>query len=122
MTTEGQPGATRVRSDPVVTPAPQLPLADVAAAVGDAQVRGDGVRVADASFDTREVAPGSLFFCIRGATIDAHDLAAEAVRAGVAALVVERWLDVPVPQVLVGSVRAAMGPMSAVLFGRPRRP
>ena len=118
MTTEGHPGATRVRSDPV-TPAPQLSLAVVAAAVDDARVRGDRVRVADASFDTREVAPGSLFFCIPGATVDAHDLAADAVRAGAAALVVERWLDVAAPQVLVGSVRAAMGPMSAVLFGRP---
>ena len=39
--------------------------------------------------------------------------------AGAAALVVERWLDVDAPQVLVASVREAMGPMSAVVFGDP---
>ena len=31
----------------------------------------------------------------------------------------ERWLDLEVPQLRVASVRAAMGPMSAALFGRP---
>jgi UDP-N-acetylmuramoyl-L-alanyl-D-glutamate--2,6-diaminopimelate ligase len=36
-------------------------------------------------------------------------------------LVVERWLDVDVPQVLVRSVRDGMGPMSAVVFGDPSR-
>ena len=119
MTSEGHPGATRVRSDPVVTPAPPIPLADVVAAVDDAEVRGDAVLVSDASFDTRDVSPGSLFFCIPGATVDGHDLAGRAVEAGAAALVVERWLDVAAPQVLVPSVRAAMGPMSAALFGHP---
>ena len=36
-----------------------------------------------------------------------------------AALVVERWLPMQAPQVLVASVREAMGPMSAALFGHP---
>ena len=103
-----------------MTRIPPVTLDVVAAAVEDAQIRGgDGVLVADASFDTRQVVPGSLFFCVRGATVDAHDLAADALEAGAAALVVERWLDLEAPQVRVGSVRAAMGPMSAVLFGEP---
>ncbi len=41
--------------------------------------------------------------------------------AGAKALVVERWLDLDVPQALVPSVRSAMGPMSAVAFGNPAR-
>ncbi len=32
---------------------------------------------------------------------------------------VERWLDITAPQIKVPSVRAAMGPMSALVFGRP---
>ena len=36
-------------------------------------------------------------------------------------MVVERWLDLDLPQVLVPSVRWAMGPMSAVVFGEPAR-
>jgi UDP-N-acetylmuramoyl-L-alanyl-D-glutamate--2,6-diaminopimelate ligase len=38
---------------------------------------------------------------------------------GASALVVERWLDIDATQVLVPSVRVAMGPMSAEVFGRP---
>jgi UDP-N-acetylmuramoyl-L-alanyl-D-glutamate--2,6-diaminopimelate ligase len=56
-----------------------------------------------------------LFFCIPGATADGHDFAADAVAAGAAALVVERPLDLDVPQVVVPSVRAAM-PRAAVAF------
>ena len=99
---------------------PVLPLSAVAAAVPGTRLRGDDVLVRGASFDTREVSPGSLFFCVPGATMDGHDLAADAVRAGAGALVVERPLmDVSAPQAIVASVRAAMGPMSAELYGRP---
>jgi len=126
MTAEGHPGPSRVRSDPLSSPfptrspLPALPLSAVAATIEGARIRGAAdTRVADASLDTRAVVPGSLFFCIRGAHADGHELAAEAVRAGAAGLVVERWLDLETPQILVGSVRAAMGPMSAELFGRP---
>ena len=120
MTPEGRPGGPRVGSVHVVTQPPPIPLPAVAAAVGGAQIRdGDGVRVADASFDTREVISGSLFFCVPGATVDGHAFAAEAREAGAAALVVDHWLEVAAPQVRVPSVRAAMGPMSAVVFGRP---
>src|SRR5207247_1209037 len=63
--------------------------------------------------------PRSLFFCIRGEHEDGHRHAAEAVAAGAAALVVERWLPLDVPQAKVVSVRDAIGPMSALAFGRP---
>jgi UDP-N-acetylmuramoyl-L-alanyl-D-glutamate--2,6-diaminopimelate ligase len=120
MTVAGRPGVSRVRSDLLPSPFPTLRLSAVAAAVDGATIHGAGdAPVADASFDTREVAPGSLFFCVRGSALDGHDLAGEALAAGAVALVVERVLDVAAPQVLVPSVRAAMGPMSAVLFGRP---
>jgi UDP-N-acetylmuramoyl-L-alanyl-D-glutamate--2,6-diaminopimelate ligase len=75
----------------------------------------------EVAFDSRHVAPGALFFCVRGASADGHDFAQEAIRSGAAALVVERWLDLDVAQVLVPSVRQAMGPMSAVVLGEPAR-
>ncbi|MEP6477078.1 MAG: UDP-N-acetylmuramoyl-L-alanyl-D-glutamate--2,6-diaminopimelate ligase [Actinomycetota bacterium] len=100
--------------------APPIPLAAVAAAVDGAEVRDeDGVVVDDVSFDSREVRPGSLFFCVPGATSDGHSFAAAAASGGAAALVVERWLELELPQVRVRSVREAMGPMSATVFGRP---
>jgi UDP-N-acetylmuramoyl-L-alanyl-D-glutamate--2,6-diaminopimelate ligase len=79
------------------------------------------VEIADLAHDTRAVRPGALFFCVPGANLDGHDLAADAVAAGAAALVVERRLDVPVPQVLVPDVRAAMPPAAVAFFGDPSR-
>lgn len=113
-------GITRVSSVPLVSIAPPIPLAAVAAAVDGAEVRDeDGVVVDDVSFDSREVRPGSLFFCVPGATADGHSFAADAASGGAAALVVERWLELELPQVRVRSVREAMGPMSATVFGGP---
>jgi UDP-N-acetylmuramoyl-L-alanyl-D-glutamate--2,6-diaminopimelate ligase len=78
-----------------------------------------GVEVTDLAYDTRAVSPGALFFCISGSALDGHDLAAEAVERGAVALVVERRLELDVPQLVVPSVRAAMGPAAAEFFGHP---
>jgi UDP-N-acetylmuramoyl-L-alanyl-D-glutamate--2,6-diaminopimelate ligase len=99
-----------------------VPLAAVVAAVPGAEMRGDArVRIEEVAFDSRQVPPGALFFCVPGANVDGHDVAPAAVRSGATALVVERWLDPNVPQILVPSARRAMGPMSAAVFGDPAR-
>jgi len=105
-----------------VRPLPQVPLFVVAAGTRDAEIRGDEtVVVREVGFDSRAVEPGALFFCVPGSTTDGHDHARAALGAGAAALVVERWLDLDASQVRVRSVRDAMGPMSAVVFGDPSR-
>jgi len=109
----------RVGSRPVDETFPSVPLHAVAAVAG-ADVRGDpAAPVRDLAYDSGSVPAGALFFCIHGAHADGHDFAAAAVTAGAAALVVERWLELDAPQVRVGSVREAMGPMSAVVTGQP---
>ena len=77
------------------------------------------VEILDLAYDTRALRAGALFFCVPGATRDGHDLAAEAVQAGAVALVVERPLEVAVPQLLVESVRASMAVAADEFFGRP---
>ncbi len=100
---------------------PSVRLDDVAAAAGGV-VRGDhDVLVRDAAYDSRAVPDGSLFFCVPGRTTDGHVFAVDAVAAGAVALVVERALPLPAPQVVVPSVRRAMGPMAATVFGHPGR-
>jgi UDP-N-acetylmuramoyl-L-alanyl-D-glutamate--2,6-diaminopimelate ligase len=90
-----------------------------AAGVG-AEVRGDAsVEIQDLAYDSRRVAPGTLFFCFPGETTDGHDFAVTAVEAGVAALVVERPLDLDVPQAQVENARAAMAPIAAAFHGDP---
>src|SRR5919206_681331 len=76
--------------------------------------------VADLAYDTRALTPGALFFCVRGAKVDGHDLAPQAVEAGAAALVVERPLAAAhVPQIVVADSRAAMAVAADVFFGHP---
>ncbi len=89
-------------------------------ALGPLEVRGGApTDITDLAYDTREVRPGALFFCAPGETIDRHDLAGEAVERGAVALVVERPLDLDVPQLLVESARAAMPIAADEFFERP---
>jgi UDP-N-acetylmuramoyl-L-alanyl-D-glutamate--2,6-diaminopimelate ligase len=87
--------------------------------VRDAQSGAGTVEITGLAYDSRAVAPGSLFFCVSGFQRDGHDFAAEAVAGGAAALVVERPLGLGVPEVLVGSARAAMGPAAVRFYGDP---
>jgi UDP-N-acetylmuramoyl-L-alanyl-D-glutamate--2,6-diaminopimelate ligase len=89
---------------------------DVLGWVGDR-----GVDVNAITHDSRRAARGSCFACIPGAVTDGHLYAPEAVAAGASALLVERELDIPVPQARVASVRAALGPAAARLYGHPSR-
>ena len=81
----------------------------------------DDVDVLDVVQDSRAVTAGSLFCCITGAHSDGHDHAPAAVSAGAVALLVERPLDLPVPQLVVPDTRTAVAPAAAAVFGHPSR-
>ena len=84
--------------------------------------RGDmDTEIASVTSNSREKTDKGLFFCIAGARFDAHSFAPQAVENGCAALVVERYVDVPVPQVRVSNGRAAMARMAAAFYGHPAR-
>jgi UDP-N-acetylmuramoyl-L-alanyl-D-glutamate--2,6-diaminopimelate ligase len=80
---------------------------------------GVDVEISGLAYDNRLAGPGTLFFCVPGFTRDGHEFAADAVARGAAALVVERPLELAVPQVRVPSVRAAMAPAAAAFYGDP---
>ena len=97
-----------------------MDLERLISALGPLEVRGGApTDITDLAYDTREVRPGALFFCVPGETVDRHDLAGEAVEQGAVALVVERPLDLDVPQLLVESARAAMPVAADEFFERP---
>jgi UDP-N-acetylmuramoyl-L-alanyl-D-glutamate--2,6-diaminopimelate ligase len=96
------------------------PLADLMIDLPQREVRGDPqVRIGRLSYRSEDAGPGSLFFCVLGTTLDGHDFAAAAVSTGAVALAVERWLPIEATQLLVPSVRRAMGPLSAAFYDRP---
>jgi UDP-N-acetylmuramoyl-L-alanyl-D-glutamate--2,6-diaminopimelate ligase len=71
--------------------------------------------------DTRAVRGGALFCCVRGSHTDGHDLAANAVERGAAALLVDHVLPLDAPQLVVDDVRPALGPVAAAFWGQPSR-
>ncbi|MGN6693414.1 MAG: Mur ligase family protein, partial [Aquihabitans sp.] len=77
------------------------------------------VDVRSTTHDSWQVVPGTLFCCVPGAAFDGHDFAAGAVADGAVALLVERRLDLDVPQLVTPSVRRAMGPVAAAVLGFP---
>jgi UDP-N-acetylmuramoyl-L-alanyl-D-glutamate--2,6-diaminopimelate ligase len=79
------------------------------------------VEIGDLAYDTRHVTAGALYFCVPGARVDGHDLAWEAIERGAVALVVERPLDVDVPQLVVEDTRAAMPIAADVFFDEPTK-
>ncbi len=98
-----------------------MDLERLVAALEPVEVLGRWVEVRDLAYDARTVVPGALFFAVPGERADGHDFAGEAVERGAVALVVERGVDLPVPQVVVRDARAAMAPVADVFFGEPTR-
>jgi UDP-N-acetylmuramoyl-L-alanyl-D-glutamate--2,6-diaminopimelate ligase len=67
------------------------------------------------------VAAGSLFCAVPGLRADGHDFAAAAVARGAVAVMAERPLDLPVPQIVVPDARLGLALAAAALRGHPSR-
>ena len=73
--------------------------------------------------DTRAVKAGDLFVALRGENFDAHDFVGEAIKGGVAGVVVERWTDrTAPPALLVPDGRKALGWIAAGWRSRFKMP
>ncbi|HZJ57378.1 MAG TPA: UDP-N-acetylmuramoyl-L-alanyl-D-glutamate--2,6-diaminopimelate ligase [Clostridia bacterium] len=81
------------------------------------------VDIKDMHYDSRKVTGGSLFFCIKGLTVDGHDYAAQAIDRGAKVLVLERDIDADedITKVFVKDSRAAMAYMSGNFYNNPTR-
>lgn len=84
------------------------------------RIKGDGnVEFFDIEMDSRRVKPCDLFVCVPGLAADGHDFAPQAVEQGAAALIVQRELDLPVPQWIVKDARYALAVAADHFFGNP---
>lgn len=72
------------------------------------------IAVNNVQTDSRAVQRGDVFFCIEGENLDGHEFAAQAARAGAAAVVTHRLIDDPgVPVLMVRNTREALGRLAA---------
>ena len=96
----------------------EIRLAELAKALNKYEIAGDGgVKIAGICTDSRSVRRGELFVCYRGLREDSHAYAAKACANGAAAVVCEKKLDLPVPQVVVADGRAAIAPLARAFYG-----
>lgn len=66
--------------------------------------------------DSKQSVQQGLYFCLKGNKVDGHNYSQEAVDNGAVCLVVERFLDLPVTQILVDNARRAMSTISATFY------
>ncbi len=77
--------------------------------------------ITDLQYDSRKVAPGSVFFCLRGENADGHTFAAKAAEQGAAAFVCEEPLAVDAPQLIVEDSRLALAALAEAYYGFPHK-
>jgi UDP-N-acetylmuramoyl-L-alanyl-D-glutamate--2,6-diaminopimelate ligase len=93
----------------------------------EAQVTGPtALEISGVTHDSRAVAPGSLFVCIRGFKHDGHAFAADAAARGAVAVMVERdpaTLTIPagITVIRVADARAALAAAACRFFDNPSR-
>lgn len=86
------------------------------------EARGSGdVALRGLAMDSRAARPGDLFLAWKGTRFDAHDFVAAAVENGAVATVVERPVDVDVPQLVVTNGRQAAAIAASTVMGDPGR-
>jgi len=96
-----------------------MTVADLVRALPQAALQGDGrVRFTRVSTDSRSLEPGALFVALRGERFDGHDHVAQAAERGAVALLVERPLPLPLPQIVVADSRRALGQAAAAWRAR----
>jgi UDP-N-acetylmuramoyl-tripeptide--D-alanyl-D-alanine ligase len=103
----------------------ELRLSEIEAAVdGSLMLRAgatpDTVVSGAVETDSREITAGGIFVAKPGETTDGHLFAPAAVANGAALLLVERELDLDVPQIVVPDVVAALGALATEVITRVR--
>ncbi len=84
------------------------------ARVISAETRGDGrIGFSSVSTDSRTVSAGALFVALSGERFDGHDYVARALENGAVAALVERAVDVDLPQLIVADSKRAFGAAAA---------
>ena len=73
------------------------------------------------AYDSRQVAPGTAFFALRGATVDGHSFIAEALRRGARAVISEVSAPLPagVTGIVVADSRLALALAAARFYAAP---
>jgi UDP-N-acetylmuramoyl-tripeptide--D-alanyl-D-alanine ligase len=94
-----------------------IPLSlDQLAQASGGELRGADGAIVAVTTDSRQALPdGGLFVALSGERFDGHDFAAKAQQQGATALLVERWLELDLPQIRVADSRLALGVLGGLV-------
>jgi len=80
----------------------------------------DNADINNITENSQKVEKGDIFICIKGANIDGHSFAEDALKKGVAAIVVEKDLGLE-KQILVSDSRAYFAKLASNYYGNPTK-
>ena len=102
-----------------------MKLSDLVKAVKPLSVEHTGAdkdldpQIASVHYRSQEVGPGGLFVAIAGHTVDGHDFIEDAIERGAAAIVSQKQISSPIPNVRVADSRLALAHIAACFYGNP---
>ncbi|MFT8361745.1 MAG: UDP-N-acetylmuramoyl-L-alanyl-D-glutamate--2,6-diaminopimelate ligase [Sporolactobacillus sp.] len=99
-----------------------MKLAECLRALADYRQIGNGNPEIDRlTIDSRQAQAGSLFFCIKGHTVDGHHFARQAEANGASAIVAQEAIDVSVPVIYVTDTHRALAMTADYFYQQPSR-
>ena len=79
----------------------------------------NNINITGISYNSKTTKKGDIFVCLVGEHTDGHEYAKSAIENGAVALLVERELDVKVPQVVVSSTRHKIADIADRFYSSP---
>ena len=73
------------------------------------------------SYNSKKTQPRDLFICLSGEHVDGHEFAEEAEANGALACVVERRLNIDIPQIVVHSTQEMLSKISCLFYNEPSK-
>jgi UDP-N-acetylmuramoyl-L-alanyl-D-glutamate--2,6-diaminopimelate ligase len=71
------------------------------------------------SYNSKKTKPNDMFICLTGEHVDGHEYAEEAVQNGACLCIVERQLNLDIPQIVVSDTQEAIAQISDLFYSSP---
>ena len=73
------------------------------------------------SYNSKKTKPDDMFFCLPGEHVDGHEFAEQAVANGATLCIVERRLNLDIPQIVVASTPEMLAKISNMFYSSPSK-
>lgn len=77
------------------------------------------IEISGISYNSKKTEPNDIFICLTGEHVDGHEYAEEAILNGASVCVVERRLNLDIPQVVVHSTDEMIAKISSIFYEEP---